>query len=325
MDNQFKYNFVILGGRGYYQIGYQDVKSLPNVRYFSSIYDGQASPLTRKLTRFTFSKEVNKHWRLPFKSFTFSHIFPIDFPDYQPICFLFFRSYYRMSHEYIKYLKNKYRNSRFVLYFQDRVDLIKDYQPEEASGDFDLIYSYNMKDCEEYGLIYHPTPYSRYNVPTCPDIAESDIFFCGKAKTRYESIFSAYRVCQGKGLNCDFYVADVPDGVKVPDDIHVNEHLTYLQYLQHLTKSKIVLDIMQEGVDGYTPRVWESIMFDKHLLTNSKELPKSAYYNASYMHDLDNCLTSVKGLLSQPVEYSDEAKLRLSPINLLMDIERRIQ
>lgn len=325
MENQFKYNFVILGGRGYYDVGYHDLKSLSNVRYFGSIYEGQESLLTRKLTRFTFSKEVNRHCRMPFKNITFSQIFPVDFPKDQPICFLFFRSYYKISHEYIKYLREKYMDSRFVLYFQDRVDLISDYNPEQASKDFDLIYSYNRKDCEEYGLLYHPTPYSRYNVPLDPDVAQSDVFFCGKAKTRYESIFSAYSVCQGKGLKCDFYVADVPESVNVPDGIHINEHLTYMQYLQHLTKSKIVLDIMQEGVDGYTPRVWESIMYDKHLLTNSKELPKSPYYNTSYMHDLDNSLTRVNSLISQPVQYSDEAKLKLSPINLLKDIERRIQ
>ena len=266
---------------------------------------------------------INRYIKYPFSCLTNRIIFPIDFERSYPICFIFFDQYYGMSEKYIKFLKGRFKNSSFVLYAQDKVRFIKGFNIEKAKHLFDLIYSYDHHDCEQYGLIYYPTPYSKYEVPSNTKLPETDVFFCGKAKTRYDVILKTYEVLKSKGLSCDFYLTSVPDECPRLEGIHYNKGLDYVTYLQHLTHSHCVLEVMQEGADGFTPRLWESIMYDKHLLTNNESV-FSSHYNNMFIHELNSSLCSNFGFIRTPASYDIDIKKSLSPLLYLKDIESRL-
>ena len=71
-------------------------------------------------------------------------------------------------------------------------------------------------------------------------------------------------------------------------------------------------------------RLWESIVFDKHLITNNKAVLLSCFYNPQFHHTLNDALTNAVDFIYEPVEYSEGEKNALSPIFFLQDIERRL-
>ena len=79
---------------------------------------------------------------------------------------------------------------------------------------------------------------------------------------------------------------------------------------------------MQSGANGFTPRLWESIVYDKFLLTDNVEVFKSEY-NSANIHSLDN-LREITLWINSKTNYPQYIKEMISPKTLLDDIEKLI-
>lgn len=321
----YKHNYVIVGADGYYLVGYHDLMTLNNVRYFSGIYDGITSELDKKMIRFTFSKKVNKIFQNPLSFYTYPRLFPFQFEDDKPLVFLFFgNTQYVYQSTYLKYLRKNYSNVKLVLYMQDVIARNFDLDFEKVRNCFDLILSYDKGDCKKYGLLYYPTPYSIYPIENDELIEPLDVFYCGHAKSRYNQIFDVYHRCKEKGLKVKFFITAVPNDKKIIcDDIIYDKPISYIENLQYVQKSKCILEIMQDNTDGYTPRLWESIIYDKHLLTNNTFLQKSRFYQVQSMHHADD-IENILSWINNPISNSEELKISLSPKELLKCIDTSI-
>ena len=78
---------------------------------------------------------------------------------------------------------------------------------------------------------------------------------------------------------------------------------------------------MQENADGYTPRLWEAIMLNKHLLTNNKRVKESNYYNPNnilVINENDN----ISNWINSKVDIINSLKKEKSPLYLLELIEQ---
>ena len=114
-----------------------------------------------------------------------------------------------------------------------------------------------------------------------------------------------------------------PENEQRIDGIYYNEPLfDYNKNIQHVLNTRCVLEVMQEGADGYTPRVWESIVYKRHLLTNNTMLHKSEFYNAANMHNISD--DNILDWIYTSANYSAEEQERLSPIHLLEFIEDQL-
>lgn len=322
-NKELRYNYIIIGSSfPYYDYGYKDIMDLEGVKYFRSFLDGLNSSFLIFLVRLFFSKRVNKYIKKFFTEYVYKKIYNAHFVKEKPVCIIFFADqYYEFS--YIDFLSKKYPNSRFVLYFQDLVanKLVDLKYIDRLKQKFDIIISYDKSDCKKYGLYYFPTPMSIIDVEQNEKIEESDIFFCGFAKNRYKIINEIYKKMTNIGLKCDFYLMSYPEGEERLEGIHYNEPmLSYKTNIQHILKTKCILEIMQEGAVGYTPRLWESIIYEKHLLTNNLSVSESDFFNSKNIHFV-NDLDKIKGWINTTVSYSDVEKEKLSPINLLFYID----
>lgn len=322
MTVDLKYNYVIFGNLGYYEVGYHDLFNLDNVKYFPDMEKDVKSKFALFVQKITFSSKVNKITKFPFKKYTFKHLYPFKFNNNRPIIFILFGRPYLPQSGYIDYLREKYPSSRMVLYFQDTVDRYRSLYYERSK--FDLVMSYDKQDCSNYGLVYYPTPYSKISIKEISSISETDVFYCGYAKTRYPKIFAVYNECKKRGLKCRFYIMGVPEEAKIlSEEIIYDKPISYEENLQYVVKCKCILEIMQDGAVGYTPRLWESIVYDKHLLTNNKSLLNSSLYNNSFMHQVVS-MEDIGSWIDSPVHYSVDVKDNLSPIHLLEKIESLI-
>lgn len=320
----FKYNFVIAGGYGFYEVAYSDLYNLPNVAYFSSYIDKIESSIKRLVLRVNFNLKLNRIVKTPFAGLAYSWLFPHTFVDDKPLCFLFFGTQFAVINtSYIEYLRRCYPDAKLVLYMQDIVASLPYYDIENYKKRFDMVLSYDKGDSKRYGLHYYPTPYSRIDVSKLPVVNEKfDVFFCGAGKTRYKTIFKVYRQCIEEGLRCKFFITGVPVEERIEGEgLVYDTPISYMDNLAYVMNSKCILEVMQENADGYTPRLWESIMYDKHLLTNNKSIVDSKYYDGRFVHFIDEVQSIGKDIEVDINVFRFDEKRKMSPKELLAYIE----
>lgn len=321
-----KYNYIIAGGYGFFKVAYYDLFSLPNVAYYSTYIDGINSKVKQLLIRLNFNLKLGGIFRPLLHTLVYPWLFPHSFRSDMPLCFVFFETQFAVINTgYMEYLRKKYPTAKMVLYMQDIVASLPYYNIESYKRRFDIILSYDKGDCKRYGLIYYPTPYSRIDETKLPVVKDEgiDVFFCGAGKTRYPAIFDIYKKCTGKGLKCKFFLTGVPHEKRIDGEGLVYDHpLSYEENLAYVVKSKCILEIMQEHADGFTPRLWEAIMFDKHLLTNNTSIRESNYWYSEAIHLVSDCGENFE-FINQQVLFPEEIKKSKSPVNLLECIENR--
>lgn len=318
-----KYNYCIYGGGGFYEYAYAELKQYENVRYYQDPAEVIRNRLGNFICRLTFSPKINKILKYPFRKITFRNLAKVVFDeDNVPVCFILFSRYYKwINSGFIEYLKYKFPSCKTVLYYQDLVKVNGHIDLEYAKRHIDLLLSYDQGDCEQYGFVYHPTPYSLSNIKSSDSYPVSDVFFCGKAKNRFGIVKTIFHRFLQIGLKCCFVVTGVPEDEReeMPGMIY-SEGISYFDNICYELNTKCILEIMQDDASGFTPRVWESIAYDKHLLTNNTALRNSVFFNERYMHLLAD-LEKIKDWINIPVGYSKDVKLQMSPIHVLEKIE----
>lgn len=318
------YNYIIIGGSGFYKIAYSNLFLDSNIQYFENYVDGLHNPFFRLLTKLNFNLAVNNWIKTPFKKFVFPKIFPYNFKDSAPLCFVFFGVQFSVINtSYIEYLRRIHPAAKFVLYMQDIVSSLPYYDIESYKKRFDLILSYDKNDCLKYGLTYFPTPYSFVAPSTLKKQAPIDVFFCGAAKTRLKTILDIYIKCKQKGLSCKFFITGVPEADRlVADDIVYDHKISYIENLSYVNASKCIVEVMQENAVGFTPRLWEALFYGKHLLTNN-EFADIECYNSNSIHNITE-IEQITSWISQDISIDLSVQKKKDPHALLALIETKI-
>lgn len=320
-----KYNYVIAGGSGFYLSAYRDLFDLENVSYHCGYANEKHSSLVNFLLRFDFNLKVNKYIKTPLRLITYPLMYPHTFKDDKPECYLFFESQFAVINtNYIEYLRKTKPGVKLVLYMQDIVSSLPYYNMEDYKNRFDLIISYDKGDCGKYGLTYYPTPYSAIRDNDMGCNKDIDVFFCGAAKTRYQTILDVYKKCSNKGLKCLFYITGVPDEAKIDGKgLVYDTPITYDENISFVKRSKCILEIMQKNADGYTPRLWESFFYGTHLLSNNSSICKSEYYATNSIHFLED-IESIESWINEHVTINDTLIQSKSPITMLKFIDNTL-
>lgn len=322
------YNYVIFGSNSdLYEISYADVIKMDNVRYISTptIY---RNPFDSFFYRLHWSPRINNIIKLPYKWVWNDGYFIDDFKNDRPICFIFFGRWLGgEKNSLIHYFKKKYKNSKFVCFFQDLISVRKDINIYELKSVFDLIISFDHIESKKYELEYHQLVFSKYSIKKKININYSDIYFLGKAKNRLAEIIQVYEYLSSNNLKCKFYLVGVDKNMRVyADTIKYIDKMSYEDNLQHVMSTKYLLEIMQKGGYGYTQRMCEAIAFDKKILTNNNEVLNAPFYNSRYVsvftdiHSID--IKYLKKSMNEYVDYNYKANL--SPKNLLIYIEEKL-
>ena len=199
--------------------------------------------------------------------------------DTQFIVFDACRPYHRLLRK-LKQAKN-----RPIVYFwnpitsHDKIKKLKKY--------FD-VYSYSLADCKKYDLKYNPTFYVNIPVKTVEDM-QYDTIFIGKNKGRLSQLESVYSWFK----NPFFYVTkDGQENSKIL--LLQNAPMDYQEYLEKLSVSASILEILISGNADYSLRTMEAIFFQKKLITNNKEIRKAFFYKHGNIYVIDEQTTEEK-------------------------------
>lgn len=279
-----KFNYVIFGSSwDLYKCAYSSLFRRPDVKYISD--PSEPLGILSKLRRIHYSSTANRFFSLPLKGIWNRFYFKDSFQNSKPLCFIFFWGWIANNNEthLTKYLQKHYPGCKCVLFLQDVVKSHDtNYPIEQIKSDFDAIISYDKNDCNKFGFLYHPTVLSPIIVKGDDKVENCDVYFVGQDKGRLPLLVDICKLLSSHGLKCDFYVVSVSIEKRIScESIHyIDESFSYYQNLQHVKKSKCLLELMQDEAVGYTFRTWEAITYSKFLLTNNTEIINSPYYES---------------------------------------------
>ena len=320
-QQQFDEYILVAPGSDYGRAMWSDIEKLPNGR----ILEGALRP-TNKFLRFLhhahFSFAINQRIRLPFQSAwrSFYSLEQIEFDAAKSYCVIFTDiSAARTDRGYLKKLHGK-ENVTAVLVMVNtmarRGPLI-----ESRQAFFDCIFSFDKKDCEAFGFLYHPTNYSMVDIEHQTQ-AKTDAFYVGVSKGRGSTIAQVFTRLSSMGATADFYVSHIEAGEGKAKGIHYNEWLSYRQVLEHIQACNCVVEIMDGAQEGVTLRTMEAICYNKKLLTNNPAMKDSRYYLSGNIQVFsDPTEIDVAFVMDKtPVDYLYDGEF--SPVHLLEHINQ---
>lgn len=188
---------------------------------------------------------------------------------------------------FLRFLKKQFPKSKLV-YLLINVNRYLGINFDEFCPYFDRVLTIDEGDAEKYGLEFHPFFYSSIEQEDA-SIAESDCFFIGNAKERLGEILEAYELLSSNGLKCDFHIVGVPeDQKKYKEAIVYNKPMDYDEVVFRTKKTKMLLEIMQEGQTSGTLREHEAVVYGKKLLTNNHYVASRDFYCPENIAIFDN-------------------------------------
>ena len=245
------------------------------------------------------SQKINAIVRLPFRSIWnkayLDKKIDKELNQDDNICFIFYGTQYRLSETgMLRYLKCKYPNSKCVLYFGDRVELVtindSKFDMEAQKQSFNIVGTYNTVDVDRYGISLFPDmPFDYSFVSDNMSIAPCDVFFVGQAKNRLDSIIDVYKKCIDHGYQCSFFITgvDSKNQYDAPGIVY-NHNVSYNEVLERVKRCKCVVNILQDDVVGITLRDYEAISMNKLLITNGKGIYNHPAYASEMVISINN-------------------------------------
>lgn len=177
--------------------------------------------------------------------------------------FIFFDSHY--SKEIIDYIKEINPNSTIIFYFWNTINEKNIYHL--ADSRIDEFWTFDSLDAEKYSLNFNPQFYTS-NITISSKAPTTDILFVGQDKNRAETIKTLVSQADSYNLNSEIYITENNKNI-----------FNYNTYLNKVSQTNTILDIVKQNQTGLTLRCMEALFFRKKLITNNLEIKKYNFYN----------------------------------------------
>lgn len=169
-------------------------------------------------------------------------------------------------------LIRKYPNKRYIFWYWNPVNKCVDPSLVSVNKQVDIC-TFDKKDAEKYHLRFVET----FSVTPLPIVMNSpkksykyDIYFIGQNKGRLPIIIEYIKDFKRLGLS--YLIQVVDDSSTKANGFKFSDKVPYSKVLEYISNSKCILDIIQNGQEGLTQRVFEAIAMNKKLITNNLSL-----------------------------------------------------
>lgn len=326
---EMRYNYILFNGydgfnmssyneEGYYSICMRDLWAYDNILISNCPFDYANFPI--KLC-YKFSNK----YHFPFNKLWFPFFYKSSFRDEKPLCFIIVGFEWPMA--YLKWLKAKYPNAKFVRFTRDLISTQQSFIDKlKASGVVDYWITYDENEAKKYDMLYYPEVESKIDLGNNFKI-KYDVFFAGRAKKRLSRIVEIYDVLETAGLNCFFYIMSAnPDEIAPRKGIvYSDKYLTYRQMLEYDLQSRCLLEVNQEGAVGYTARFIEAVLYNKLLLTDNNSIISTSFYNPNFMQCFSNPSEINTDFIKNDQAVDYKYKSEFSPVHLIEYLEELLK
>lgn len=178
------------------------------------------------------------------------------------------------------YIHRKKPDMRVICWYWNKVN--KKTIPPRKWGKNVEYWTFNQADSEKYhmklNIQYYVYPSTIVN-KTEDGGYESDILFVGHSHGRSEKIKKICIEAEKRGLVCDINIID--------EKRALSNDIPYTEVQKKIINSKAILEVMQDGQNGYTLRTMESLFFSRKLITDNKAIMEAPFYNKNNIFVID--------------------------------------
>lgn len=228
------------------------------------------------------------------------------------------------TYKYLRWLKRRIPNVRFVLYILDPYDV---FFPRWCHKDmltlWDRVYNINYEDSTRLQQQYWPLVYSEkhdYVFEHADEAEKCVLYFCGGGADRDVVLRQVYVSAEKSGVSTNFVVLDYEQHDEIPGIRKINVPMPYSENIYNIMNCNCILEIVHEGYTNPTQRYSEAVCFGKKLLTNNVAIVNFPCYNSQYMHIFHDVSEIDWGWLCQQeyVDYGYQGEF--SPERLVEDM-----
>tara|TARA_B110001450_G_scaffold256699_1_gene288215 strand:- start:1891 stop:2874 length:984 start_codon:yes stop_codon:yes gene_type:complete len=210
--------------------------------------------------------------------------------------YVFFITVHWVPLEIMEEIKNKFSNSKFILYNWDSV-ITHDVIPYVKY--FHKVFSFDPIDCEKYNFNYLPLFFSKdYENIRQHDLRKNKLTFIGRFNNirRYHFVKKVDKICQNINLDFFHYLFIHPTTfIKICLE---NKKLLNLKYFKFnslsskeiskiFKESTCIIDLPNNFQSGLTMRVIESLGSHKKLITTNHNIKNEEFYNPKIINILN--------------------------------------
>lgn len=201
-----------------------------------------------------------------------------------------------LSKKAVKMIRDAYPTSKMVLYLWD--DVSSSTNVLSFFDIFDDVYSFDSRDCNDYGLKFRPLYYNNTIKTICREWDDKrkkytyKIMFCGTIHTdRYGLTKALIEKCNAAGFR-SFYYPFLPSKImffyywitqkdfrQAKIDEFKYDPLPQNVLASITSDTEIVLDVTHPAQTGLTMRTIESIGLHKKLITTNEHILQYDFYN----------------------------------------------
>lgn len=199
------------------------------------------------------------------------------------------------------YIEKKINDKSIRLIFWYWNPVKPKYKPDLVSSKWEK-WTFDKEDSIRYEMKYNGTYY--FSINTNVEKDEIDIFFIGLDKGRYNELIELENNFINYGLNTNFHI--VSDKKSLIISRKYKPIISYLTVVKNISKSKAILELMQENQTGHTLRTMESLFLSKKLITNNKSIASYNFYKKENIFILGvDDLSKLKDFLEAPYQQLD--------------------
>jgi hypothetical protein len=165
----------------------------------------------------------------------------------------------------------------FIAYYHDSINNIN--RKKDVIPFFDKVYSYEKKDVEDFNLNFISNFIYLKDTEKLNVSKTYDAFTIMSKDFRFNTLLKMAEYLQSINIDCKFLVHT---DRKMSSDLveYISERKNNQQVLDYLKDTNIIVDIHKFGVqDGLTFRVFESLFFNKKLITTNTDIVTYDFYN----------------------------------------------
>lgn len=323
--NIFDEYVMIAPGSDYGLAMWADLKKIPNCTFYDYVLNTK-SRLLNLLHHIHFSFALNKRFNMPLQGVWNGALSlkPHDLDPNKRYCIIFTDiSACRVGKSFLNSL-SKLKNVTLVLVLVNVMKTKKKLVDERLKY-FSCCFSFDKRDCEQYGFIYHPTFYSVVRKQN-KECLETDAFFVGVSKgSRYGKLLDLMKAMEREGLKHEFYISHVKNIDSQQTGLHQNTWLDYGSVLDKVMKTHCLVEIMGGDQDGLTLRAMEAICYNKLLLTDNPSVKELPYYETGYIHYEKEIEKADLSFLKQDIVVDYHYQGDFSPFHLVSHINEVVQ
>lgn len=180
-----------------------------------------------------------------------------------------------VTKDYLSWLKQKLNGKRIIFWY---------WNPTRNSVSPNLLkhsiyekWSYSPVDCKDYSLKYNTQFYFKNLVIPEAEIIY-DVFFLGRDKGRISELLELKQKFESLKLNVKFHISPNQRQYLKNDGIY-QKLIPYDMALIEMARSRAILDILSDPMDGLSLRALESLFHERKLITNSQTIINYDFYN----------------------------------------------